>query len=61
MRPLLGFEALRPDPPCAISVPNLNTDRHIGLSLDRFGVDVRRLIYQVLIWLWHLGGQVLRS
>jgi hypothetical protein len=47
--PLLGFEAVRPVLSCTISVPNLKTDRHIGLIIIDFGVDVRRLMYQLLI------------
>lgn len=50
-RPLLGFEALRPGPPCAISVPNLKTDRPVVLRSRLGSVDVRRLMYQSLIWL----------
>jgi hypothetical protein len=36
-------------------VPSLKTDRHIGLVSIHGGVDVRRLMYQLLI----CGGSVL--
>src|SRR5689334_23449589 len=48
--PLLGKETSSPGPPCAVSVPNLITDRGLwvaGLELDG---NVRRLMYQSLIW-----------
>ena len=39
-----------PDLPCAVSVPNLMTDRDAGLARGAFRLNVRRLMYQSLIW-----------
>ena len=50
MRPLLGFEAGFPGPPCTISVPNLMTDRPFLVLGGKRGGNVRRLMYQSLIW-----------
>jgi len=49
-RSLLGIETLEPDLPCTVSVPNLNSDRPVGLAGLGFGLNVRRLMYQSLIW-----------
>lgn len=48
--PLLGFEAVCLDPPCAVSVPNLMTDRPFLVIGERDSGNVRRLMYQPLIW-----------
>jgi hypothetical protein len=50
-RPLLGFEIRSPDLPCAISVPNLIADRPGWVRLGGWNLNVRRLMYQPLIWL----------
>lgn len=36
--------------PCTVSVPNLKTDRLNGLAGIGVALNVRRLIYQTLIW-----------
>jgi len=48
--PLLGPETGPLGPPCAVSVPNLMTDRGLGLAVDAAKLNVRRLMYQSLIW-----------
>jgi hypothetical protein len=49
-RTLLGIELDRAGPPCAVDVPNLNTDRGSLLASDRRPLNMRRLMYQSLIW-----------
>jgi hypothetical protein len=49
--PLLGNEARFPGPPCTISVPNLKTDRPHWLPVRLHPLNVRRLMYQTLIWI----------
>ena len=48
--PLLGKETGSSSLPCAISVPNLITDRGIGFAGFCLDGNVRRLMYQSLIW-----------
>src|SRR3954462_12967124 len=48
--PLLGKETSSPGPPCAVSVPNLMTDRGLWVACVDGGLNVRRLMYQSLIW-----------
>jgi hypothetical protein len=38
-------------------VPNLKTDRVLGVALENAALNVRRLMYQSLIWAMHLGDQ----
>ena len=47
---MLGFDAASPSLPCTVSVPNLKTDRPVGMSGDGKVLNVRRLMYQPLIW-----------
>ena len=49
-RPLLGPETGPPGPPCAISVPNLMSDRGVWVAVGSVRLNVRRLMYQSLIW-----------
>ena len=49
-RPLLGNEPGAPGPPCAVSVPNLLANRLFGLVGWFPWLNVRRLMYQPLIW-----------
>ena len=56
-RLLLGYEACAPNPPCAISVPNLMTDRPHWLDGGRARLNIRRLMYQSLIWAAVLGDE----
>ncbi len=50
--PLLGLKARTPPSlPCAISVPNLIADREFVFALGSCSRNVRRLMYQSLIWL----------
>src|SRR5215218_5134269 len=53
--PLLGKETSCPSPPCAASVPNLMADRVIGMRGPGRSLNVRRLMYQTLIWAAVLG------
>jgi hypothetical protein len=48
--PLLGIETWTPGLPCTISVPNLMTDRSACLLPGPWILNVRRLMYQSLIW-----------
>jgi hypothetical protein len=48
--PLLGFETSVASPPCAISVPNLIADRGVWVTVAARRLNVRRLMYQSLIW-----------
>jgi hypothetical protein len=41
--------------PCTVSVPNLKTDRLVGLAWRIAALNVRRLMYQSLIWPMDLG------
>ena len=50
LRPLLGIETLTPGPPCTVSVPNLNADRPCLVAGGGPLLNVRRLMYQPLIW-----------
>ncbi len=54
---LLGFKARDPNLPCTVSVPNLITDRPHLLAGMIGGLNVRRLMYQSLIWSAVLGNQ----
>src|SRR5207248_5103658 len=54
-QPLLGKETNSPNLPCAISVPNLMTDRGFGVAGLGAADNVRRLMYQTLIWAFALG------
>jgi hypothetical protein len=54
-RPLLGNETSAARLPCAISVPNLMTDRGFWFGAIRAALNVRRLMYQSLIWLFVAG------
>src|SRR5215218_4729640 len=56
-RTQLGFEPEAPGLPCTVSVPNLNTDRTAGMGLGTAALNVRRLMYQSLIWPVHLRDQ----
>ena len=56
-RSLLGFDPDGTGPPCTVSVPNLMTDRPVLMVGGRWCVDIRRLMYQPLIWLLALGGR----
>jgi hypothetical protein len=47
---LLGFDAASLGLPCTVSVPNLKTDRLIGMIRCGAALNVRRLMYQPLIW-----------
>ena len=58
--PLLGYETRAPGLPCAISVPNLMTDRSNWLAEPGAGLNVRRLMYQSLIWSTVLGDHARR-
>jgi len=50
--PLLGMKARIPRGlPCAISVPNLIADRAALVTRQACRLNVRRLMYQALIWL----------
>jgi hypothetical protein len=49
-RPLLGIETDASNLPCTVSVPNLMTDRPHLLVDSWLGLNVRRLMYQSLIW-----------
>ena len=49
-RSLLGIETGVSGPPCTISVPNLKTDRPTSLLDWGAMLNVRRLMYQSLIW-----------
>ena len=49
-RSLLGIETGVSGPPCTISVPNLITDRPTSLVVWGAVLNVRRLMYQSLIW-----------
>ena len=49
-RSLLGIETGDSGLPCTVSVPNLISDRPIGLAARLAGLNVRRLMYQTLIW-----------
>ncbi|MDQ3245681.1 MAG: hypothetical protein M3Q52_02070 [Pseudomonadota bacterium] len=55
--PLLGFEDRTPGLPRTISVPNLNADRPVGLARRFPGLNVRRLMYQTLIWTVELSNE----
>src|SRR5690242_19079615 len=48
--PLLGKETCSSGPPCAVGVPNLIADRSVWLGRLGLGGNVRRLMYQSLIW-----------
>jgi hypothetical protein len=52
-RPLLGYDTEVAGLPCTVSVPNLITDRVAGLGLRCAALNVRRLMYQPLIWCVH--------
>ena len=52
---LLGFETRFPGPHCTISVPNLMADRPAELLVGWSDLNVRRLMYQPLIWLAMAG------
>jgi hypothetical protein len=55
---LLGIETRAfPGLPCAISVPNLIADRGELVACRGAGLNVRRLMYQTLIWLAVLGHE----
>jgi hypothetical protein len=41
-------------------VPNLKTDRFLGMDWGETALNVRRLMYQSLIWCPHLGDQARR-
>src|SRR3954447_25670442 len=61
-RPLLGKETSCPSLPCAVSVPNLITDRGFWVSCYGLLLNVRRLMYQSVIWpavLRHEAGSLL--
>jgi len=47
---VLGPESGPSGLPCAISVPNLMTDRGVWVGRDSGRLNVRRLMYQSLIW-----------
>jgi hypothetical protein len=47
---LLGPETGPSGLPCAISVPNLNSDRGLWFAGFAVALNVRRLMYQSLIW-----------
>ena len=47
---MLGFDAEIPGLPCTVSVPNLKTDRPFRMSGSGVAYNVRRLMYQPLIW-----------
>ena len=49
-RSLLGIETGDPGLPCTVSVPNLNSDRPIGMTAPLGWLNMRRLMYQTLIW-----------
>src|SRR4030095_14927270 len=53
-RPLLGFDTEVAGLPCTVSVPNLKTDRTAGMAPESAALNVRRLMYQTLIWSLHL-------
>src|SRR2546423_14399380 len=55
--PLLGKETCSPSLPCAVSVPNLMTDRGLWVAGLDGGLNVRRLMYQSLIWSAVLGNK----
>ena len=48
--PLLGPETGSSGLPCAVSVPNLSSDRGLWVAGQIAGLNVRRLMYQPLIW-----------
>ena len=48
--PLLGPETGPFVLPCTVSVPNLKSDRPVGLVAGLVAANVRRLLYQALIW-----------
>jgi hypothetical protein len=54
---LLGFDAASLGLPCTVSVPNLNTDRPFRMSGDGIVLNVRRLMYQLLIWVAVSGDE----
>jgi len=47
---LLGPETGPSGLPCAISVPNLSSDRGLWFAEFAVALNVRRLMYQSLIW-----------
>jgi hypothetical protein len=51
------METSFPDPPCAVSVPNLMTDRGFWVTGFAKSLNVRRLMYQSLIWAAVLGDE----
>ena len=53
--PLLGPETGPFGPPCAVSVPNLMSDRGLWVTAGSLCLNVRRLMYQPLIWPTVLG------
>jgi hypothetical protein len=53
--PLLGNETSPAGLPCAISVPNLMTDRGFWFGAIPMALNVRRLMYQSLIWFFVAG------
>ena len=58
---LLGMKARTPPSlPCAISVPNLIADRAPLLARTRRSLNVRRLMYQPLIWVVQVGDEARR-
>ena len=57
---MLGFDARTPGLPCTVSVPNLNTDRPFRLGERGVGLNVRRLMYQPLIWAGIAGDEACR-
>ena len=55
--PLLGNETRAPGLPCTISVPNLIADRPHWLAHQAVPLNVRRLMYQTLIFAFVLGNE----
>ena len=59
-RPLLGNESGIPELPCTVSVPNLLADRAFWVPFEQCRLNMRRLMYQTLIWSADLGDDARR-